>query len=411
MNSFSYLALVICFLGAHLSFAESKNPECSITNYSELVKCIEKTALPVQIADQNLKASRHLEDASRQWINPEIDAETVSKGSEKSETTATLFFNFRLGGKRSSGIKEALGEIAKSEAERDQIVQQTRLDFMLALYRLTQLKSEISIEQESVETFSKIVGQFEKRPALNPEQNVSLAVFKMALGDHSLRLASLKNQEEKLYQSLTAATGIRRDLIQKNLPLKKQSWPDLSKAKDDQILSPKERKALAELKIAEGLKEKADAGAWPNLKVGPTVRSTKDNGVSDSFVGFSLSMPLPVFTLNGGSRSFAEQKKLAAAMSLEHTKRLELSSRAQLVSQYYQTVSALKNTISLKVIDEKHEQIEKQFFRGLVPSSLVIEAHRQLLDLEERRNLSELEALEALGQILIIDNKFQEVIL
>lgn len=119
MNSFSYLALVICFLGAHMSFAESKNPECSITNYSELVKCIEKTALPVQIADQNLKASRHLEDASRQWINPEINAETVSKGSEKSETTATLFFNFRLGGKRSSGIKEALGEIAKSEAERD----------------------------------------------------------------------------------------------------------------------------------------------------------------------------------------------------------------------------------------------------------------------------------------------------
>jgi hypothetical protein len=71
----------------------------------------------------------------------------------------------------------------------------------------------------------------------------------------------------------------------------------------------------------------------------------------------------------------------------------------------------LKNSISLSIVNEKHEQLEKQFFKGLVPSSLVIEAHRQLFDLEERRNSSELEALESLGRILILDNKFNEVIL
>jgi hypothetical protein len=46
-----------------------------------------------------------------------------------------------------------------------------------------------------------------------------------------------------------------------------------------------------------------------------------------------------------------------------------------------------------------------------VPSSLIIEAHRQLYDLESKRNESERIAVESLGQILIIDNKFSEVIL
>lgn len=406
-----FLAIVCAILGIVAQAETITNKSCEPSSYTELIRCIEQTASQLLIANQELKASRHLGEASRQWLNPELDAETVSKGSEKSEMTATLFFNFRLGGKRSSGIKNAEAEMDKSEAEHALNYQQTRLEMMLALHRIAQLKSEISIEQESVDTFSKIVRQFEKRPALTPEQSVSLAVFKMALGDHSLRLTSLKIQEDEIYQSLTAATGIDREKIKKNLPPRKQSWTEIKQSQYSVDSSPTVRKALAELKIAESLKEKADAEAWPDLKIGPTLRSTKDNGVSDSFVGFSVSMPIPVLTLNGGSRSFAEQKKIAAMMSLDHSKRLETANRSQLVSKYNQTIVSLQNIISFKDINEKHEQIEKQFFRGLVSSSLVIEAHRQLYDLEERRNLSEIEALEAFGQVMIIDNQFNEVIL
>ena len=64
-----------------------------------------------------------------------------------------------------------------------------------------------------------------------------------------------------------------------------------------------------------------------------------------------------------------------------------------------------------KAIEEKHNKIERLFFNGLVSSSLVIEAHRQLFDLEEKRNETEREAVEALGQVYIIDNQFSGVIL
>ena len=194
MSSFLYHLLAFLLLINHNN-TQAASTECPIKSYQELVKCLEKGASPIQIAEQNLLATKHLENVSQQLINPELEAESVSKGSEKSEATATLLFTLPLGNKRSANIATAQAEIKKSTAERDEIWQQTRLDMMLTLYRLSQLKNEIAIEKESTETFTKIISQFEKRPALTPEQNVSLSVFKMALADHHLKLISIKSLE------------------------------------------------------------------------------------------------------------------------------------------------------------------------------------------------------------------------
>jgi cobalt-zinc-cadmium efflux system outer membrane protein len=53
--------------------------------------------------------------------------------------------------------------------------------------------------------------------------------------------------------------------------------------------------------------------------------------------------------------------------------------------------------------------MERLFFKGLVSSPLVIEAHRQLIELEQKRNAFELSAIETLGLLQIIDNNFTEV--
>lgn len=132
---------------------------------------------------------------------------------------------------------------------------------------------------------------------------------------------------------------------------------------------------------------------------------------TDTYIGISFNISLPVFNRNSGHISFFEQKKVSASLALEQVKNTESSTRNQLVHKYYKTVQALKGTLSLNTINENHSQIEKQFFKGLVSSALVIEAHRQLIDLEGRRNTAELEAIEALGKILTIDNQFQEEIL
>jgi len=383
---------------------------CQPRTYTDLVKCAVDNSSDIKISEQQLKATTKLEDAADQWINPDLEADSLSKGSRNSETTASLLFTLRLGGKKTALLNEARSEIQKAQATHDLYSGQSRLEIMLTLYRLSHLRSEIKLEEESGATFSKIVGQFQKRPALSPEQDVSLSVFRMALSDHQFRLVQLKSDEEKLLQALVAVTGIPKEVIVKNLPIKREQWPNVESNSEIES-SPQIRQALADIKLAKSLKDKADSDAWPDIKIGPSIRTAKDNGESSTYVGVGLSMPLPLFTMNGGNRSYRAQKVAEAELVADQAKKKVNSSRKVLLNRYQQNVDSLKKSISVKALDEKHEQVERQFFKGLVPSSLVIEAHRQLFDLEQRRNSMELDTLETLGQLMILDNKFNGVIL
>ena len=96
METKRYSFLLVAWLFA-ANMAEAKAPnDCQASSYPSLVRCADLQSAELGITEQRLKAATKLEEISRQWINPELDANTVSKGSEKSETTATLFFTFRL---------------------------------------------------------------------------------------------------------------------------------------------------------------------------------------------------------------------------------------------------------------------------------------------------------------------------
>ncbi len=392
------------------SFGATSKVDCSLQSYTELIACVQSRSSQVLISDQQLKSAQKREDIASQFLNPELEAESTLSGAERSETSASLLFNIRLGGKKDALLSEARSEIEIASGNRDLGVSQSRLELMLSLYRLSHLKSEIALKEEAVQTFAKIINQFQKRPALSPEQDVSLSVFRMAHADDTLNLTKLKSDEEKLYQMFTAVTGIEKADIVRNLPPLKQNWPTIvTRAAVEE--SPQVRVALGELKLARSQLSLAEAEGIPDLKVGPVVKIAKEDGETLNFFGVGLSMPLPVFNRNGATRAYTSQKVIEAEMSAELAKRKITTTRNELENRYKQTTQSLKNSLSLSTLDRSHKQLERQFFKGIVPSALVIEAHRQVFDLTERRNASELEALESLGQILIIDNKFSEVIL
>lgn len=404
-----YIVTSFIILGSNSVFATSEVASCNPNAYEELVRCIEQTSTEIAISEQQLKAADELESFARQWANPDFDFEKVSKGSEKSETTASLLFNLRLGGKRSGEIGQAQAEREKAKAVRDLNVGQTRLATIIALYRLSHLKSEIALEEESGITFGKIVQQFQRKPALSPEEKVSLSVFKIATADHKFSLNKLKNEQEALASNLAVLSAVSKETILKLLPATKKNWPELKTTEVQS--SPQLKIAAAELKIAESQKIKAGGDSWPDLKVGPVFKIQEDNGTSETFSGIGLSMPLPIFTLNGGGRAYANQKLAEAQMSYDLEKKKSQNLRFQLVSKYKSLVGLLQTSLSEKELNDRHETVEKEFFRGLVSSALVIEAHRQLFEFVEKRNQSELEALDVLGQIMIYDNQFSGVIL
>ena len=60
-------------------------------------------------------------------------------------------------------------------------------------------------------------------------------------------------------------------------------------------------------------------------------------------------------------------------------------------------------------INRKHKEIENLFDRGLISVSLLIEAHRQLIDFTKSKNDQELNAIEALARTYALDGRlFQE---
>ncbi|CAN5420001.1 TolC family protein [soil metagenome] len=403
--------LVVCFLTLSSAIAAPDGPVgCDPKSYADLVSCADKRSSSIAISIQQLRSAQGLVGIAEQRLNPELNADSVHRGTSGSESNATLLFPIRLGGKRSAIINEAKNEVERAKAVTELEVQESRLSLMLSLYRLAHVKREITLASETVETYSKIVGQFEKRPALSPEQDVSLSVFRMASADYRLRLTNLKADEESLYQSLTALTGIPRASVSGNLPAPKKEWLTIGGVGLPDG-SPQLRVAIADVQLAKSRLDRAEADAWPDLRVGPSVKATKENGESNTYVGVGLSIPLPVFSRNAAGKAYGAQRVSEAELIFDQTRRKALATRDELINRYTQTVQSLKGSLSLDTLNGKHDRLEKQFFKGLVPSALVIEAHRQLFDLEQRHNTSELEALEALGRLLILDNKFNEVIL
>lgn len=409
----TFIYLIVLFTCA-TSEATSENQEknsCKPNNYQELVHCIYSSSLESQIINQKLDAATELENIASQFTNPELEVETLRKDSDKSESSVSLLFNFSIGGKRSALKAEARAEKNKILAEVDLTKTKFRLELIKLLYRLSQLHSEIQIEEESILTFNKIIGQFSRRAALTPEQDVSVSIFKMAISDHQLSLTKLKNLEQEILLEVQRISNLSAEHIFKNLPERKNTWPKIENPVANLKQSPHLRFAEAELQLAKIQKEKTVAESFPDLKIGPVIKNQKDGSINENLAGISLSMPLPIFSLNGSVKAYQSKKVLEAELTLQNEQKKLETMKNQLILKYNNLVISLKNNPDKKTTDARHTKIEKLFFGGLVSGSLVIEAHRQLFELEQKTNQVELDAIEALGLIYIIDNTFDGVTL
>lgn len=99
---------------------------------------------------------------------------------------------------------------------------------------------------------------------------------------------------------------------------------------------------------------------------------------------------------------------MRAEQSLELRKRELGQQRKILLNQYQKSSKALKESVSLTDIEKKHKSVERQFERGVISSSLVIEAHRQMVDFTKSQNELELNALESLWRLKALDGSLFE---
>ncbi len=404
----------IIALATFLTFPWTGKAQQNCTNqpktYQEILRCSEQMSPEIQRAELELAHARSQVGAASQWRNPELSVDSVQGGSgadQKSETGINLGIPIELGGKISARTSIAESAAARAEAALYQVKANVRAATLLKLHRLRQLTHEQEVIDESIGTFTKLVTQFSQRFKLSPEQEISVAVFKMSKSEYDLKKTEVLSELNSLdsYFQTTIGLGIRS--LTTMLPQSPKAWPRIDGSQNSKD-SPKMLAAKADMRAAQANLNLAESEAWPTLTVGPSAKLQNESGRSNQLYGFNLSLPLPVFNANG-------KGKAAAASGLRYAEKnqnLALTEqskiRDEMLRTYQQSVAALNATLSHEDIEKKHSNIERLFFRGVVPSSLVIEAHRTYVELEKSRNSRELKALEALMTIYTIDGNILE---
>jgi cobalt-zinc-cadmium efflux system outer membrane protein len=406
LKSLLGLVAFVCFQQAWAEMGPSAECTGLISSYKELLQCAEERSPEVAKARLELERAKTQVGVAGQWRNPELSVSTLH-GESASEADLALGVPIELGGKISARLRVAESGVAKAELALFEVRANIRHALLLKLHRLRQLFHEQEVVDESIGTFSKLVAQYAARPKLSPEQEISVSVFRMSKSEYDLKMAELNDELSSISVFIKAHLGLSVEKVKSMLPPVPNSWPNVEKG-INQSSSIRLKQTEAEVRAAESELALAKSEAWPTLVLGPTFKLQTEGGRSDRFYGVNLSLPLPLFNTNGAGQE-AGKATVALAKAGRGYAVDELERRRdELVQIYERSVKILNLTISHQDIEKKHADVERLFFKGVVPSSLVIEAHRTFTELEKSRNERELRALEALFSIYVLDGKTPE---
>lgn len=202
---------------------------------------------------------------------------------------------------------------------------------------------------------------------------------------------------------------VAEDVLRGVLPPSPVAWPIIP-TKGTTGSSPRARAAEAEVRTAEAELGVARSEAWPTVSVGPSVKLQKDGAAKGNLWGFNVGLSVPLFNVNGAAKEAASAGLRTTEAVRELVRLGEENVRVQAERVYRQSVGLLSSTLSHQEVERAHHEVERLFSRGIVPSALVIEAHRSYLDLEKSRNDRERKALSTLLEIYTIDGRVMEEI-
>ena len=407
------LTILISIFGPFVALAAAGEEGCPPpSTVKDVLRCADERSPLLRSLDASLQQNHHAEAAAGKWSNPEFALDSVSKGSggeRNAETELALSVPLEIGGAPSSRQDVARAGTARRKAEIYEARAELKIQLITKLHRLRHHEHEYELVKESLATFSKLVDQYSGRPKLSPEQEVAVAVFRMARSDYALKKTELEAEKSELENFFKVHTGMGLNHIAAAVPPIPTSWPDAPEAVGKKNLSPLLQQAEADLSLAQAEYELAKSESWPTLNVGPNMKLQTENGRSEKLYGFNVGFALPLFNVNGAARRAASAGIASAEVRHSLARETALLSREALLKAYRNTVQALTDSISETGLAKRHREIERLAFRGLIPSALIIEAHQQIVELETKRHAHELKAIEMLWKIRTLDGTVLEV--
>jgi cobalt-zinc-cadmium efflux system outer membrane protein len=401
----------LILIGGRLAPAESVDCK-DIATYKEAINCIARIAPDIQQAHLQVESAGARVDQARLFANPEIESNnfTNSDGSSGGISTETqLLFPMQLGGKRNARSQVATANKNSASALAQSTQERILIEAAEGFHRLRQLELEIELTDEAIHRFERIISAFRKRGQLNPEQQVSLTVFRYALEEEKQKKSQALADQRAIKTSLSLLMGQKLKITKEMFPKIPQKWPEISDKNIENFSELKLAKSRASEAKAE--LELAQANAWPDLKIGPAYERMPDQEQTQEHLGISISMELPVFNRNQGTKRAAEFSRQIAAIEAEQKAMAFSQGLESLLDQYKLITTALASSPSQAELEKGHRAFESQFKRGLVSYGLIIEAHRQLHETVQTKHQQELRALNLLWRIYQMTGKLSPEVL
>lgn len=400
---FKYVMGACALLSTAVAYA---NPTCTINNANNVLECAIAQNRGVLSSQAGVSVAGINKDISGRLLNPDLE---INGGYGNGEDDGTgivmgvaVMQTIETPTKRRAKKDKAwaaLNEATAGFAEQKEIV---TIQVLTILNRLRQIEKEKSALNETISTFSSVVKKYQAQSALSYEDRVSTDLFKLALNNYQIEKNQLMAEEKSYKANLQSILNTDVEINKRLFLYAPRSWPAIGASADiEKSVDMAMQQAVVDKSKADFLDAKSSSfGAF---SVGPYVDTKPGKpGTADEY-GLKFSLPIPLYSNKAASS--AGRVAYQNAQDNLHAKKKELVfTYNSLLEQYKNGTKALKN-FGIGNIENKHKQTEKLFDTGRVSSSVLIEAHRQVMDSIRIYYQYELETLQSLWKLYALQGK------
>lgn len=377
------------------AYAEEQNCE-RIKNYHSFYECSISKHPSFSISKLKKQEGDAVLDKSTQWKNPEFELKSIG-GENAGEKVGSTEISASVSVSQLwiKGAERDLGQAEKriADIESQETLMNAKKEVLKNLFRYRQIEEELELTSEAVDSFEKLIKQYRGRLARGPEQEITLSLVELALGDYVLKRNHLTTEKAEITARFKGIWGPTLVIEKSFLPPLKERWPDV--VAGPSIMSFESRKLIAESDRANAERSVIARESFPEIKAGPVAERTTEGPNQYWSYGFNISMSLPLFSQNSGARTLAENKAGQARFLAEYATKKSLLDREILVQKYKSSVDSLTKSSSREELRKKHDKVDRLFRQGLAGGSIVIEAHRQITEFTEAQHEHEMVALDS----------------
>lgn len=395
-----YFLVSVLVLFAHTAFAA-----CEVASGKGVLSCALENHPNIIKSNAEGKIKSINKELSSRWLNPDFEAGLGYNREEADkrgvELDLAIMQPIEMPGKRQARINKAEAEYDFAATSVEEQKEIATVQVLTILNRLRQIDKEKRVLDETIGTFSKAIDQYKNRPVLSPEDEISLDLFRSALNNYRIERNQLQAEEKGYLSNLRTILNKDVALSRKLFYFPPKVWPKL--VADSIENSTDLQKENANIALAKADFLDAKYSNFGGLSVGPYIQTRPGDIDRVDAYGVRFSMPIPIYS-NKKPAAAGRIAVKAAEQGYEARKRELSNVFDSLKEQYTFGVASLKK-FDVGNIEGQHAKTEKLFKDGRVSNSLLIEAHRQMVDSVRAYHQYELETLQALWQVYALQRK------